>query len=475
MVGNSINGLNSNEFLFRGQSTQTHVEEIENALTQNIYLPLVYQDYYRSASVGTRVNIPFSPGEVILEEAGLFWFGNVNATQNYVDVRIGYNSQELLVHIAVFDRLVWYDASPSRDDLDAWDALTVYIDTNGNEDPSPHKSAYRFTGQVNWWEDRRSYQIADRGDGSEWEQIYVPFETESGFRGGLNDLKQDNGWRMTYHIPFSSLGLGSEPNPGSIWGLALELHDRDDAQGSSIPNTNWPTDMNSLKPASWGQLAFGLPEFHPPAIPPEGSLVIRHGLNNAQVADGEVGGGTDCGSGLDLYTEWGDTNYSGFDKINVQNQYDLADWACFSKIYITFPLEAIPPNKSILSAKLTLYQFGNSGEGQIDPPPSSLIQVFTVGDDWLEQTLTWNNAPLAKENVSRSWVGWLSQQPPWPGVARTWDVSMAMREAYQAGVPLRLALYSADSARHSGKYFTSSDTGDWNSQGRPTLVITWGK
>jgi len=32
-------------------------------------------------------------------------------------------------------------------------------------------------------------------------------------------------------------------------------------------------------------------------------------------------------------------------------------------------------------------------------------------------------------------------------------------------------LYEADSAYHSGKYFTSSDTGDWNEAGRPTLQV----
>jgi hypothetical protein len=104
-----------------------------------------------------------------------------------------------------------------------------------------------------------------------------------------------------------------------------------------------------------------------------------------------------------------------------------------------------------------------------------LIQVSTAAGDWDETSLTWNNAPLAAENVGRAWVDWLSDQPPWPGVARSWDVSHAVAEAYASGYPLRLVLYSADSARHSGKYFVSSDTGDWNEEGRPTLQVTWGE
>ena len=43
------------------------------------------------------------------------------------------------------------------------------------------------------------------------------------------------------------------------------------------------------------------------------------------------------------------------------------------------------------------------------------------------------------------------------------------------GAPVRLALYEADWAYHSGKYFYASDTGDWNAEGRPTLTVTWGQ
>ena len=35
-------------------------------------------------------------------------------------------------------------------------------------------------------------------------------------------------------------------------------------------------------------------------------------------------------------------------------------------------------------------------------------------------------------------------------------------------------LYSADGAQNSGKYFTSSDAGDWDAEGRPTLRVLLG-
>ncbi len=103
------------------------------------------------------------------------------------------------------------------------------------------------------------------------------------------------------------------------------------------------------------------------------------------------------------------------------------------------------------------------------------MQVFTVGGGWNESTITWNTAPAPLENVSRSWVDVIPSQLPWPGAARTWDVSWAVGQAYrQAQSVLHLALYEADAAYHSGKYFTSSDTGDWNAIGRPTLQVVIG-
>jgi hypothetical protein len=104
-----------------------------------------------------------------------------------------------------------------------------------------------------------------------------------------------------------------------------------------------------------------------------------------------------------------------------------------------------------------------------------LIQVLTVKEDWVESSLTWNSAPLAMENVGRAWVPvYAPANIPWPGAAREWDVSRAAAMAYQKDRMLRLVLYSAEAPQHTGKYFVSSDVGDWNAVGRPTLIIQWG-
>ncbi len=116
---------------------------------------------------------------------------------------------------------------------------------------------------------------------------------------------------------------------------------------------------------------------------------------------------------------------------------------------------------------------GNSGGGSWGQPPSSYIQVFTIKDNWDEQTLSWNNSPQAFENVSGAWVDPLPSFPGWPGVLRTWDVTSAVTNAYNQSASLQIALYSADSDYHTGKYFVSSDTADWNAAGRPALEIVW--
>jgi hypothetical protein len=228
-------------------------------------------------------------------------------------------------------------------------------------------------------------------------------------------------------------------------------------------------------PSTWGQMHFGVPGYRPPLSLRENVVTIRNGLNGVSVKDAHVGGHTICGSHVDHWSEWGDANYVGYEQINIQNQWDIADYPCFSKYYVTFPLDSLPPyssDKVISSATLSMTLFGNAGGGEWGEPPDSYIQVLTVGEDWDESTLSWNNAPLALENISGTWV-----QPrdyTLPDKRYQWDVSRVVADAYAHGEPLRLALYSADGERHTGKYFWSSNVGDWNAASRPTLQVVVG-
>jgi hypothetical protein len=428
----------------------------------------------QSASM-RRVNAPYDvPGA----EAAIFWFGRVTPIENSVDGRVSYNDDRLYLHVAAFDRRLWYDTSPSPGDLAGWDAVSLYLDTDGNVGDVPDASTYRFDAQLVWWEPRDNYQAAYQGDGGGWVAASAPFTTASGWRGSVpNDDEDDRGWTLTFYIPFDSLGLSGPPPQSTVWGMALALHDRDDAAGTPIADQMWPETTAPEQPATWGQLAFSIPTYSPLPAVPGGTVTIRQGLEGASVVDADVGGSSVCGqpAAPDFFSDWGELNYAGKEFLNIQNQSDVSDWPCFSKYYVTFPIDGLPTNKVIISATLTLHLWGGAGEGWEPGPQPSLIQVLTVGQDWDESTLNWNNAPLAQENVSATWVDPVYEYPGLPGIPCRWDVSRAVAEAYAQGTPLRLALHEADFALHSGKYFHSSDMGDWSAEARPTLVITWGR
>ena len=422
-----------------------------------------------------RVNAPYNvPGH----EGAVFWFGQVTPSENYADVRVGYWDDLLFVHLGIMDRLLWYDRSPATNDLTAWDSATLYLSTEGNTGGNSSTHTYRFDAQLVWWGDRAAYQAAYQGDGSAWVlTTTLPFTTTSFWNGNRpNDDVDDRGWSLIYHIPFASLGLDAPPASGATWGLALALHDRDSEGGPALGDQVWPETMLAEQPATWGQLGFGAwPTYEPPLAVPGGTLTIRQGLDGVSVADADVGGSSNCGqlTGPDYFPSWGTLNYAGKEFLNIQNLGIISEWPCFSKYYVTFPLDELPPGQVILSSTLTLYQFGNAGQGYNPGPQPSFIQVLTIDQDWAESEVTWNNAPLAVENVSASWVNPLDEPPGWPGIAREWDVSHAVSAAYRAGTPVRLALYSPDWDFHSGKYFYTSDVGV-SGEGRPTLAITWG-
>jgi hypothetical protein len=172
----------------------------------------------------------------------------------------------------------------------------------------------------------------------------------------------------------------------------------------------------------------------------------------------------------DYFVQWGNLNYAHVPVFNVQNVEHVSEWPCFSKVFITFPLTSLPAGKEVISATLTLHHSGNPGPA----PESAYIQVLTVNQDWNENTITWNNTPLVRENLGGVWTPPLQEAAPYPGIPYNWDVSRVAAEAYKAGEPLRLAMYSASSPFHNGRYFFSSDVEDFNAVGRPTLTVVWG-
>lgn len=442
------------------------------------FAPAQAQDSPQAFPNVPRIHLPYIPSPdaqnpVRFAETAIFWLGAVNSEDNYSDVRVGYNDDLLYIYIATFDRQMWYDTNPvDPNALAEWDAVTLYLTTGTDA------TRHRLTVQTRHWQDGAAYQAAWQDDGSGWAPGNLAFTGQSGWRGDLpNDNSADErGWAITVQMPFSGLGLAAPPAAGTAWRLGLTVHDRDSADGPARTPQTWPSALSAEDVSTWGEFVFGQADYTPlPAREPQSVMIYDKAQEGLHVPDAAVGGGAICGEGLDFWDEWGDANYAGRGDFNIQNQSDVADWPCFSKYYVTFPLNALPTGQGIVSATLTLHLFGTAGGGDWGGPAPSLIQAGVADADWDETQITWNNAPYLLENISSTWVQPVADFPGWPGIPYDWDVSRAVADAYARGIPLRLVLYSADSDYHSGKYFVSSDTGDWNVAGRPSLTVTFGQ
>ncbi len=420
------------------------------------------------------INVPYFATAVPFNQTAIFWFGDVTSTDTYTDVRVGYNNSELYIDLRIVDHYLWYDPNTSAPDITRGDNATIYLNSTTNGSSQPDQHSYKFQAAVNGNIVRNNYQQAYVGNGMAWTAANMPFTALYGWRGQGFNGPQDSGWSMTYHIPFTSLGLSGSPSQGVFWKLAVKVHNQDDAANTPLPDKWWPVSSSELVPSSWGQIRFGLPTYLLPHTSTTTSYTIRNMLNNQVVIDGMVGGALGCGhSGLNRWTQVGVQSYPAATQINIQNESDISDWNCFSKFYITFPLSSLPTGQSVVNAKVTLYEYGNAGaQGQPNP---SYIQVATVNQNWNPATLSWNTAPLVQENITSMLVNTKTQPVvPQPGVPITWDISRAVAQAYATGQPLRLVFYSTDNQYNTGKYFWASSAANWNASGRPTLNVTLG-
>lgn len=431
-----------------------------------------------------RVYAPYFSETIEWEESGIFWFGQVGPPggpgQNSADVRIAYTAEELVIYFNIEDYYIWYDTeATSTSDLTQYDAVAVYLDTDHDQATTPQPDDFLFLSGLCLYGcgDGPDYRREARGTGTGWNFDWQGNCTDGTWASwwcspgpNSNECAIDFGWWSYIHVPWSALGLSGPPSQGTVWGLGVRLYDRDDQPpAGSVAPEHWPEVFSASNPSTWGELAFGLTTYTPQAALPQGTTVIRRGLGSSLVEDAWIGGGGNCTGGHEGDPEH--DNYGGHTDLYVANQSRISDFTCYSKSFIRFHLDDIPPNKTIISATLTLHHWGNADPEEAQP---SLIWLLTVDGDWEEYTLTWNNAPLARENLTATWVDVLPSFPGWPGVRYDWDATQAVAEAYAAGESLNVALYTADTNMHSSKYLKSSDTGDWNEVARPTLTVVWG-
>lgn len=443
---------------------------------KSIYLPAVQSPKPPPPST-TVIHIPYFGGDRTYDdhysEMAVVWFGRVSPLENYTHLRMGYNAQQLSFEVNTYDRDLWYDEhSPSPAEISQWDGVSIYLMMPAN----PKARLLRFDAQLSTIDDNRAaYQAAYEYTNSGWTKLNIAFTTIAAHLGeGINGPLADKGWIINYEIPFASLGLSGRPADQSEWKMGARIYDQNSGPGGPTIQQVWPGGFNENSGGSYANVTFGYKPLQRTTRPAAGSVAIKQG-GSVNVPDGSVGGYSTCGGGYDYWSEWGNVVYnSGYESqvTVIQNQRDVSDFPCFSRYYITFPLQAVPRDKVVVSAKLTLYQFGNSDpSGAIE----SYIHVFRIKDDWRPETLTWNNSPAAYENYPGIWVDPLPGYPGEPGIARTWDVTQALTDTLQSGDPsaLRLALQSADWAMHSGKYFWASEIASQAMHAEPVLVVQW--
>ena len=431
-----------------------------------------------------RVNAPYFASSVNWSRSAIFWFGQNQQgvpSRNYADVRVGYTNSALSVRVTVVDYALWYPTSPTAaTDLTQYDAAAIYLDTGHNRSAAPQTDDYWFLSAYRWdgGNNNPTYQRRARGTGSGWNTAWAGAWTDAINSDwncdpgpNSNACGIDNGWTAFFTIPFASIGLSGPPANGTVIGFGVALYDRDDLPpAGAVAPQGWPETFNANAPNTWAELRFGDPSYSPPQAIPRGSALIRAASpTDNTVQDAWMGGGGLCNGG-----QFGGStiNHGADPALYIGTEVRSVHFPCFNKSFLRFSLSAIPPGKVILSASLTLHLWGSADPAQAQ---RSWVSLFTIRDPWDEMTVHWNNAPLAFENVSATYVYTYSRNPiVWPGDPYTWNATQAVAEAYARGEPLSVALYGSDTTQHSSKYLTASEVDNWNVAGRPRLDVIWG-
>ncbi|MEM7332428.1 MAG: hypothetical protein AAF490_10065, partial [Chloroflexota bacterium] len=158
------------------------------------------------------IHLPYFANEVLLSQRAIFWFGDLSNTNNYADVRVGYNDENIVVQIPVFDRLLYFDNTPTVAELEDWDSVSLYLNLDGAVGNAPTTASYWFIGQHNKSQGSTTHYGVYRGNGTNWVQDSISFSLGSGTQAsGFNDQTNDRGYWVSFVIPFDSLGLAGKP------------------------------------------------------------------------------------------------------------------------------------------------------------------------------------------------------------------------------------------------------------------------
>ena len=363
------------------------------------------------------INVPIygvNAGDPLLDYnyRTLVWGGNISSGDNYTTLRLVVANDGLRV---VGQGMDW--------SVTAQDNARVQIQYPSKTGQFDSGVITLTTGTTNW-------PATFRCDG-----------TTSACRGWNFNYAQSPGGSTA--IPFPTLGF--TPTFGQTSVITVTRVDQD---FEGLPSTL--TFTNTLR--------WGTPNYAGTQV--GGATVISTTLN----ADASVGGGGDCGAPdwPDYFPNWGNRNW-GQDNAIVWFQSDPADWPCYSRYYGKFTLPTLPGGAQVVSATLTMWQFGNPGYGPgyaEDGTKDTSMELYQMPTNWTELGITWDNAPQPIENLSRKTVnplpGDCSPTPYWycePPIPYQWDATELVKRAYAAGqTEAAFALGTSAGQYHAGKY-----------------------
>ena len=464
-----------------------------------------------------------------LERSAIAWLGRFGENDDYAEVRAIYDADGLDLTISVTDLYLWWiltDGVQFGGELRAepldWDAIDIAIDpTPSGHQPSANAlrvlvANYSDSDPVGYPETALPH-LATRtwmGGAGAWTSVpdavsaghvwYNAVQNSWTAAQGPNDNYGDLDGGTVYHVfvPWASLGT-TEPPSGGTMRMIVTVRDVDDprdsdvTQGSSptsgdslqvgpLPTTTWPDRADGDDPSTWATLVMHQAPYAAPEV--SASSVSEITSDDVPTMDVTVGGHsflldrwTSGGGDPDAFAETTcmDTHFAERPDLVVRPGAAPENLCYFSRALLMFDLAGVVPvGDAITHADLVMVHSGSDTRADAGSPDfdalTSSMQVHRLEGKWtdapLEQSVTWNTAPFAAENVG---LGTVTPDVANGGSTVTFDVTPMVALAVARGEPLDLALYGADTRPDSGKLFHSREGGASVDE-RPRLRITHG-
>ncbi|MHB1457249.1 MAG: DNRLRE domain-containing protein [Armatimonadota bacterium] len=374
------------------------------------------------------------------------WFGLGGKTGdlNHTEVLATYDDNALYLAFMNIDRSTALCPQGVPKTLNTVDSNAVWIET-------PEKRRFVFIASLD-----TSYPAQSRRASGEFPSNYdlesdnLPGWTSKGWFAGNLTMQQ------TIRIPWSSMGTVA-PVRSSRWQVNLLNYNQTVPNSIlSVSPTEWaPGSTNDA--SNWGIFAFDEAEFAVPSnVYPEAALTLRPATGFGDEVT------LRAGNASDLPNEWQDEAITQ----SNWNDWDPVDYTI--KEYLQFDISMIPQDRVILSATLR-----NHYRGHFESNPSDIyLNVVRLANEYNPDTVTMLTSPLPVENGFRRLVS-TSEVSNWID----FDVTDVISKSMQKGLhKASFALTGSSGDISNGKIWdVSFGRADWYNDGRPQLVIVFGK